>query len=52
VVIRADLWKLAQLRLGGTLRFVPCGVDEALDALRLQQRHFDQLQATLHDLAR
>lgn len=41
VVIRADLWKLAQLRLGATLRFVPCTPEEAVDALRARQRDLD-----------
>lgn len=49
VVIRADLWKLAQLRLGGALRFVPCTLDEARDALRRQQTTLDQLRSALHD---
>ena len=47
VVIRADLWKLAQLRLGGTLRFIPCGLDEARDALRQRQAQLDQLRSAL-----
>ncbi len=47
VVIRADLWKLAQLRLGGTLRFLPCTPAEAVAALRRQQALFDQLKAAL-----
>jgi biotin-dependent carboxylase-like uncharacterized protein len=42
VVIRADLWKLAQLRLGATLRFVPCSPEEALTALRERQRDLHQ----------
>ncbi|HEY0957088.1 MAG TPA: allophanate hydrolase, partial [Roseateles sp.] len=42
VVIRADLWKLAQLRLGATLRFVPCSPEEALAALRERQRDLHQ----------
>jgi biotin-dependent carboxylase-like uncharacterized protein len=41
VVIRADLWKLAQLRLGATLRFVPCSPDDAIAALRERQRELD-----------
>jgi biotin-dependent carboxylase-like uncharacterized protein len=49
VVIRADLWKLAQARLGGTLRFVPCNVDEARDALRRRQDQLDQLRSALRD---
>jgi biotin-dependent carboxylase-like uncharacterized protein len=49
VVIRADLWKLGQLRLGGSLRFTPCSVDEARDALRQRQATLDQLRNALHD---
>lgn len=41
VVIRADLWKLAQLRLGATLRFVPCSPDDAIAALRERQRELN-----------
>lgn len=47
VVIRADLWKLAQLRLGGTLRFLPCTLDEAQAALRAQRTLLDQLRSAL-----
>ncbi len=47
VVIRADLWKLAQLRLGATLRFLPCSVDEARDALRQRQATMEQLRTAL-----
>lgn len=47
VVIRADLWKLAQVRLGGTLRFIPCGLAEARDALRQRQILLDQLRSAL-----
>jgi len=47
VVIRADLWKLAQLRLGGTLRFTPCGPDEALDALRRHEAALERLRTAL-----
>jgi 5-oxoprolinase (ATP-hydrolysing) subunit C len=49
VVIRADLWKLAQLRLGATLRFLPCTLDEARDALRRRQADLDQLRSALRD---
>lgn len=38
IVIRTDLWKLAQLRLGATLRFLPCSPAEAVAALRERQR--------------
>lgn len=38
VVIRADLWKLAQLRLGATLRFVACSPADAIDARKERQQ--------------
>ena len=38
VVIRADLWTLAQLRLGGALRFVACTPEDAVAALKERQR--------------
>jgi biotin-dependent carboxylase-like uncharacterized protein len=47
VVIRADQWKLAQLRLGATLRFVRCTPDEAVAALRAQHRLIDQMRSGL-----
>jgi biotin-dependent carboxylase-like uncharacterized protein len=47
VVIRADLWKLAQLRLGAMLRFVPCTLDDAHAALRAQRQRLDQLRSAL-----
>lgn len=47
VVIRADLWKLAQLRLGATLRFVRCGHDEAVAALREREATLDRLRTAL-----
>ncbi|MCE4536919.1 biotin-dependent carboxyltransferase family protein [Pelomonas sp. P7] len=47
VVIRADLWKLAQLRLGASLRFVPCTPDEALEAWRRRQLLLDQWKTAL-----
>lgn len=47
VVIRADLWKLAQLRLGAALRFAPCTPDEARAALAAQRRHLAQLRSAL-----
>ncbi len=47
VVIRADLWKLAQLRLGATLRFTPCSRDEAIAALREHQVTLTQLRTAL-----
>ena len=47
VVIRADLWKLAQLRLGATLRFNPCTRDEAVAALAERARQLEQLRTAL-----
>ncbi|MDR7268118.1 biotin-dependent carboxylase-like uncharacterized protein [Pelomonas saccharophila] len=47
VVIRADLWKLGQLRLGATLRFTPCTADEAVAALRERQATLAQLRTAL-----
>jgi biotin-dependent carboxylase-like uncharacterized protein len=47
VVIRADLWKLAQLRLGGSLRFKPCTTDEAVAALRERRTTLAQLRTAL-----
>lgn len=43
VVIRADLWKLAQAPLGGMLRLVQVDAAEALQAWTLQQRHLMQM---------
>ncbi|CAM3664342.1 biotin-dependent carboxyltransferase family protein [Roseateles saccharophilus] len=47
VVIRADLWKLAQLRLGATLRLLPCTADEARAALREQTLLLDLMRSAL-----
>ena len=44
VVIRADLWKLGQLRLGATLRLVRCTLDEAHAAMRAQQLLLNQMR--------
>jgi allophanate hydrolase subunit 2 len=43
VVIRADLWKLAQAPLGGMLRLVRVDAAEALQAWTLQKRHLMQM---------
>lgn len=43
VVIRADLWKLAQAPLGGMLRLLQVDAAEALQAWTLQQRHLMQM---------
>ncbi|WP_175103365.1 biotin-dependent carboxyltransferase family protein [Pararobbsia alpina] len=47
MVITADLWRLAQARLGGALRFVECTQDEAREALRATQRYLTQVAAAL-----
>lgn len=47
VVIAADLWKLAQLRLGAPLRFVRCTRDEAVTALRERRTLLDQWTTAL-----
>ncbi|MBL8280193.1 MAG: biotin-dependent carboxyltransferase family protein [Pelomonas sp.] len=47
VVIRADLWKLAQLRLGAPLRFVPCTREDAVAALLQRHNDLDALKAAL-----
>ncbi|MFG6429588.1 biotin-dependent carboxyltransferase family protein [Roseateles sp. LYH14W] len=47
VVIRADLWKLGQLRLGARLRFLPCTPAEALAALREQRLLLEQMRMAL-----
>ncbi|MEE9477976.1 MAG: allophanate hydrolase, partial [Roseateles sp.] len=38
IVIRADLWKLAQMPLGAALRFQACTQQDAITAWREQQR--------------
>ncbi|MDM0091616.1 MULTISPECIES: biotin-dependent carboxyltransferase family protein [unclassified Variovorax] len=43
VVIRADLWKLAQAPLGGTLRLLRTDVAEATQAWAAQQRYLAQV---------
>lgn len=47
VVIRADLWKLAQLPLGATLRFERCTREDAVAALRQQQLLLNQMSTAL-----
>ncbi len=43
VVIRADLWKLAQAPLDGRLRLVPVEMGQALEAWAAQQRYLAQV---------
>ncbi|MEJ0003181.1 MAG: biotin-dependent carboxyltransferase family protein [Pararobbsia sp.] len=47
MVISADLWRLAQARLGGALRFVECTREEAYEALRATRRYLTQIEAAL-----
>lgn len=47
VVIAADLWKLAQLRLGAPLRFLRCTRDEAITALRQRRTLIEQWTTAL-----
>lgn len=46
-VIRADLWKLAQVRLNAGIRFVPCSREEALSALREEQAYLRQIDVAM-----
>jgi biotin-dependent carboxylase-like uncharacterized protein len=46
-VIRADLWRLAQVRLNGTVRFVPSSIEEARFALGEQQAYLRQIDVAL-----
>lgn len=43
-VIEADMYNLAQLRLGEPLHFDRCTLEEALEARAHQQRYFEQLE--------
>jgi biotin-dependent carboxylase-like uncharacterized protein len=46
-VIRADVWKLAQARLYGSLRFIPTTQEEALHALHEEQAYLRQIDAAI-----
>lgn len=46
-VIRADLWKLAQARLNGALRFVPVTLDVAQAALRAEAAYLRQIETAI-----
>jgi len=48
-VIEADLYNLAQIRLGEPVHFVKCSLDDAQTALREQQRFIDQVKWGLHE---
>ena len=43
-VIEADLWRLAQARIGSKLRFVQAGYEEAVDALDELDRYMTKLR--------
>lgn len=43
-VIDADMYNLAQLRLGEPLHFDRCTLEEALEARTHQQRYIEQLE--------
>jgi biotin-dependent carboxylase-like uncharacterized protein len=47
-VIAADLWRLAQIAPGTTIRFAPASRAEALIALRRQRRYLQRLHGSLH----
>jgi 5-oxoprolinase (ATP-hydrolysing) subunit C len=46
-VIYADLWKLAQIRLNGTVRFVPTTPHEARAALLEERQYLRQIDAAI-----
>lgn len=48
-VIEADLYNLAQIRLGEPVHFVKCSLEEAQQALHEQQRFIEQIKWGLHD---
>jgi biotin-dependent carboxylase-like uncharacterized protein len=48
-VIDADLWKLAQLPLGGRVRFIPCSLSDAHAAERQGQLYLERIGASLRD---
>ncbi|WEZ85475.1 biotin-dependent carboxyltransferase family protein (plasmid) [Rhizobium sp. 32-5/1] len=50
-VIQADLWKLAQMPVGGKLRFQECDVVSAIDALRIAKEFPNRLASALSYLA-
>ncbi|QZN97011.1 5-oxoprolinase subunit PxpC [Symbiopectobacterium purcellii] len=48
-VIDADLFHLAQIRLGEPIHFIPCTLDDALRASEAQRRYLEQLAWRLND---
>ncbi|MGH8473345.1 MAG: allophanate hydrolase, partial [Gammaproteobacteria bacterium] len=47
-VIEADLWKLAQVRLGATLRLVPCTLAAARAARQVLQYYLNRIEESLY----
>jgi len=48
-IIEADMYHLAQAPLGQPIHFVPCTLEEALEARRIQKQYIEQLAWRLHD---
>jgi biotin-dependent carboxylase-like uncharacterized protein len=46
-VIRADFWKLAQVRLAGSIRFIPATQAEARQALQEEREYLRQIDAAI-----
>ncbi|HEV3106220.1 MAG TPA: biotin-dependent carboxyltransferase family protein [Trinickia sp.] len=46
-VIRADLWRLAQVRLNGSIRFVPTSREEALFTLKEEHAYLRQIDVAI-----
>jgi biotin-dependent carboxylase-like uncharacterized protein len=47
VAIEADLWKIAQLPVGGRMRFVPCSIEAAAEARREVASYLERVKAAL-----
>ena len=48
-IIEADMYHLAQIPLGQPIHFVPCTLEEALEARRVQKQFIEQLAWRLND---
>ncbi len=46
-VIQADMWKLAQVRLNATIRFLPATAEEARQALLEERAYLRQIDAAI-----
>jgi allophanate hydrolase subunit 2 len=49
VALIADMYHLAQIPLGQPIHFVPCTLEEALEARRVQKQYLEQLAWRLHE---